>query len=174
MNKGPGPLHPGPFCSWGTLLLTSRFLTLALAVLPLLLPDLLALLALLRLRGIPWADHDLQGLRHHRKDGGLGPYDLSVDGELQAPRARLHPDLLRSGEENPFASGYPLRLQVLLLRSSAKVISLPSGSLTVAAFTNPDVPWIGPTGIPSAFSAASCSSRLLTTRVTLDDPARSA
>jgi hypothetical protein len=40
-------LHPGPFCSWGALLLTSRFLTLALAVLPLLLPDLLALLALL-------------------------------------------------------------------------------------------------------------------------------
>ncbi len=60
------------------------------------------------------------------------------------------------------------------VRSSAKVISLPSGSLTVAAFTNPGVPCIGPTCIHCASSAASCSSRLLNTRVTLDDPARSA
>src|SRR5215211_4190031 len=29
------------------------------------------------------------------KTAGLVPYDLSVDGELQAPRACLNPDLLR-------------------------------------------------------------------------------
>src|SRR5215211_8889844 len=56
----------------------------------------------LGLRDVPWAYYDLQGLRHHREDGGLIPYDLSVDGELQAPRARLDPDLLRPGEEDPF------------------------------------------------------------------------
>src|SRR5215208_4885415 len=56
----------------------------------------------LGLRDVPWADYDLQGLRYHREDGGLIPYDLSVDGELQAPRARLDPDLLRPGKEDPF------------------------------------------------------------------------
>ena len=41
-------------------------------------------------------------MRDHREGGGLVPYDLSVDGELQAPRAGLHPDLLRPGEEDSF------------------------------------------------------------------------
>src|SRR5829696_2354207 len=59
-------------------------------------------LVVLGLRDVPWADYDLQGLRYHREDGGLIPYDLSVDGELQAPRARLDPDLLRPGKEDPF------------------------------------------------------------------------
>jgi hypothetical protein len=52
-------------------------------------------------RDVPWADYDLQRLRYHREDGGLIPYDLSVDGELQAPRARLDPDFLRAGKEDP-------------------------------------------------------------------------
>ena len=56
----------------------------------------------LELRDVPRADYDLQGLRHHREDGGLIPYDLSVDGELQAPRACLNLDLFRPGEEDPF------------------------------------------------------------------------
>src|SRR5215211_6968226 len=59
-------------------------------------------LVALGLRDVPWADHDLQGLRYHREYGGLIPYDLSVDGELQAPRARLDSDLLRAGKEDPF------------------------------------------------------------------------
>jgi hypothetical protein len=46
-KKGRGSKHPGPFRSLGAFLLTSRFLTLPLAFLSLLLPDLLALLALL-------------------------------------------------------------------------------------------------------------------------------
>ena len=56
----------------------------------------------LGLRDVPWAYYDLQGLRDHREHGGFIPYDLPVDGELKAPRARLHPDLLRAGEEDPF------------------------------------------------------------------------
>ena len=56
----------------------------------------------LGLRDVPWADYDLQRLRYHREDGGLIPYDLSVDGELQAPRARLDPDFLRAGKEDPY------------------------------------------------------------------------
>ena len=43
-------------------------------------------LLFLRLRDVPWTDYDLQGLRNHRKLGGLVPYDLPVDGEFQAPR----------------------------------------------------------------------------------------
>jgi hypothetical protein len=44
-------------------------------------------LIFLRLRDVPRTDYDLQGLRNHRKLGGLVPYDLPVDGEFQAPRA---------------------------------------------------------------------------------------
>ena len=42
-------------------------------------------LIFLRLRDVPWTDYDLQGVRDHRKLGGLVPYDLPVDGEFQAP-----------------------------------------------------------------------------------------
>ena len=42
----------------------------------------LATCSLLRLRDVPWADYDLQGLRDHREKGRLVPYYLSVDGEL--------------------------------------------------------------------------------------------
>jgi hypothetical protein len=53
-----------------------------------------------RLRDVPWADYDLQSSRYHRENNGLVPYDLSVNGELQAPRAGLDPNLLRPGEED--------------------------------------------------------------------------
>jgi hypothetical protein len=55
-----------------------------------------------RLRDVPWADYDLQGSRYHRENNRLVPYDLSVDGELQASRADLDSNLLRPGEEDPF------------------------------------------------------------------------
>lgn len=55
-----------------------------------------------RLRDVPWADYDLQSSRYRRENGGVVPYDLSVNGELQATRACLDPDLLRPGEEDPF------------------------------------------------------------------------
>src|SRR5215211_7830864 len=51
---------PGPSCSCGALLLTSRFLALPLAFLSLVLPDLLALLAVFRV-SLPIL---LQILRH--------------------------------------------------------------------------------------------------------------
>ncbi len=54
------------------------------------------------LRDVPRAHYDPQGLRDHREHGGLVPYDLSVNGELQAPRAGLDSDLLRPGKEDPF------------------------------------------------------------------------
>jgi hypothetical protein len=56
----------------------------------------------LRLRDVAGTDYDLQGLRNHREHGGFVPYDLSVDGELQAPRTGLDPYLLGPGEEDPF------------------------------------------------------------------------
>jgi len=55
-----------------------------------------------RLRDVPWAYYDLQGSRYRRENCRLVPYDLSVNGELQTPRAGLDPDLLRPGEEDPF------------------------------------------------------------------------
>ena len=44
-------------------------------------------LLILRLWNVAGPDYDLQGLRNNREHGGLIPYDLPADGELQAPRA---------------------------------------------------------------------------------------
>src|SRR5215212_9240683 len=47
-------------------------------------------------------DYDLQGLRDHRKLGGIVPYDLPVNCEFQASGGSLDLDYFRPSEEDSF------------------------------------------------------------------------